>query len=279
MGVATGYTADHMGLIEAACIVSGAVVGDHLILSRNDGTTVDAGNVRGSQGIQGVKGDAGPAGPGNATDTQVAALINTAASSSQLAVDARVQFTRTTTDWNNEKTVGFVYGASTALNSPASAAFAGRVLTGPTTSQVIQEVWQLSNTAMAPNSWYRSWNGSTWTAWYQMTGDTSWTALPLVSTSTTPGITGTLEYRVVNRIITIRPHSLGFTSQAQGTLVNICNPAAIPTAYRPAVTTYFGAANGNSVGYLVVGSDGSVALRCSTGSMTGFGGNANYPLE
>jgi hypothetical protein len=279
MGVATGYTADHMSVIEAACIVSGAVVADHLILTRNDGTTIDAGNVRGSQGIQGVKGDTGAQGPGNATDTQVASFINLVGGQSQAAVDARVQLNRTTTDWNNEKTGGYVYGANTALNSPASAAFVGRVLTGPTSNQVVQEVWQLSSATTAPNSWYRSWNGSTWTAWYQMTGDTGWVALAMVPTTTTPGIAGFMEYRVVNRIMSIRSHSVTFTSQAQGSVIQLCPAGAIPAAYRPAITTYSHCVSGNAVGYLLAGTDGSMSCRASSLAMTSATSFMNYPLE
>lgn len=39
-----------------ATINYGAVTGDNLILTRHDGSTVNAGNVRGPQGIQGVQG-------------------------------------------------------------------------------------------------------------------------------------------------------------------------------------------------------------------------------
>ena len=49
-------------------VTSGAVVGDDLILTRYDASTVNAGNVRGPQGDQGPKGDTGPRGaPGDPT--------------------------------------------------------------------------------------------------------------------------------------------------------------------------------------------------------------------
>lgn len=47
-------------------VTSGEVVGDDLVLTRTDSTTVNAGNVRGPQGLQGLqgaKGDTGNAGP------------------------------------------------------------------------------------------------------------------------------------------------------------------------------------------------------------------------
>jgi microcystin-dependent protein len=57
MATITGFTAARMKEIEDASIVDGNVVGDDLILDRFDGTTINAGNVRGTQGIQGVPGE------------------------------------------------------------------------------------------------------------------------------------------------------------------------------------------------------------------------------
>jgi microcystin-dependent protein len=45
-----------MKAIEDGAIISGAVVGDNLILTKFDATTINAGNVRGPQGIQGITG-------------------------------------------------------------------------------------------------------------------------------------------------------------------------------------------------------------------------------
>lgn len=56
MGTITGLTAGRMLAIEAASIVRGIVSGNNLILTRFDGTTIDAGSVRGPQGIQGPPG-------------------------------------------------------------------------------------------------------------------------------------------------------------------------------------------------------------------------------
>lgn len=56
MGSATGLTADRMLEIEAASVVDGEVVGDDLVLTRHDGTTIDAGNVRGPAGTGGGGG-------------------------------------------------------------------------------------------------------------------------------------------------------------------------------------------------------------------------------
>lgn len=79
MATITGFTADRMSAIEAASVVSGVVNSDHLILTKHDGSTIDAGDVRGPkgdtgpegaqgtqgpQGIQGIQGVQGPPGPG-----------------------------------------------------------------------------------------------------------------------------------------------------------------------------------------------------------------------
>ena len=50
MATVTSFTAARMAAIEAASIVSGSVVGDNLILTKHDGSTVNAGNVRGATG-------------------------------------------------------------------------------------------------------------------------------------------------------------------------------------------------------------------------------------
>lgn len=57
MAVVTGLTADRMIEIEGQSVVSGQVDGDgHLILTKHDGTEVDAGHVRGANGAAGPPG-------------------------------------------------------------------------------------------------------------------------------------------------------------------------------------------------------------------------------
>lgn len=63
MATITGLTAARMMEIEAQSIVDGEVTGDNLILTRFDGDTIDAGNVRGPQGDKGDTGAQGPIGP------------------------------------------------------------------------------------------------------------------------------------------------------------------------------------------------------------------------
>lgn len=58
MAEVTGLTADRMLAIEAASIVGGVVDGSgHLILTRHDGSTIDAGYVVGPPGTGGSSGD------------------------------------------------------------------------------------------------------------------------------------------------------------------------------------------------------------------------------
>lgn len=56
MATVTGMTAERMLAIEAASVVDGDVVGDNLILTKHDGTQINAGSVRGPAGPQGPVG-------------------------------------------------------------------------------------------------------------------------------------------------------------------------------------------------------------------------------
>lgn len=63
MATVTGLTAERMLEIEAASVVDGAIVGDDLILTKHDTSTINAGNVRGPEGPVGPAGvDADPNG-------------------------------------------------------------------------------------------------------------------------------------------------------------------------------------------------------------------------
>ncbi|MET0786409.1 MAG: LamG-like jellyroll fold domain-containing protein [Paenisporosarcina sp.] len=56
MATITGLTAERMAAIEAASVVDGDVVGNDLILTKHDGSTINAGNVRGPTGPVGPAG-------------------------------------------------------------------------------------------------------------------------------------------------------------------------------------------------------------------------------
>lgn len=57
MATVTAFTAERSAAIESQAIIDGEVVGNDLILTRFDDSTINAGNVRGIQGIQGPVGE------------------------------------------------------------------------------------------------------------------------------------------------------------------------------------------------------------------------------
>lgn len=61
MGTVTAFTAERSQQIEDQAIVDGEIVGDDLVLTKNNGTLVNAGNVRGPQGVPGPPGGLGEA--------------------------------------------------------------------------------------------------------------------------------------------------------------------------------------------------------------------------
>lgn len=73
--------------VAATTVTTGAVVGDNLVLTRTDATTVVAGNVRGPQGEQGEQGDIGlPGVNAVANDTATAGYVNTPSSATATAL-------------------------------------------------------------------------------------------------------------------------------------------------------------------------------------------------
>jgi microcystin-dependent protein len=62
MATVTGLTAARMLEIEAASVVDGDIVGGSLILTKHDGSQINAGVVQGAQGAPGPQGPQGPAG-------------------------------------------------------------------------------------------------------------------------------------------------------------------------------------------------------------------------
>lgn len=62
MATVTGLTAERMLEIEGESVVGATITGGHLILTKHDGTTIDAGQVVGDTGPTGPTGPMGPAG-------------------------------------------------------------------------------------------------------------------------------------------------------------------------------------------------------------------------
>jgi hypothetical protein len=71
MATITGLTAERMLEIEAASIVDGEIIADHLILTKQDGSPIDAGVVTGPPGSTGPTGATGPGVPTGGTTGQV----------------------------------------------------------------------------------------------------------------------------------------------------------------------------------------------------------------
>lgn len=73
MATVTSLTASRLLALEADTVIGGHVTGDNLILEQHDGSTIDAGNVRGPTGATGPTGPTGPAGsPGDTGSVSVA---------------------------------------------------------------------------------------------------------------------------------------------------------------------------------------------------------------
>lgn len=70
MATITGLTAARMLAIEAASIIDGDIVGDNLILTKHDASTINAGNVRGPAGTNATPFALVNALPGSPTDGQ-----------------------------------------------------------------------------------------------------------------------------------------------------------------------------------------------------------------
>jgi hypothetical protein len=82
MATVTGFTAERMLVIENETVVDGEVQGDNLILSRRDGITIDAGNVRGPVG------PVGPVGPiGSVNDVSASAVYSPRVFPNKAAID------------------------------------------------------------------------------------------------------------------------------------------------------------------------------------------------
>lgn len=79
MATVDGYTAAHMQTIEDETVVSAAVNGSgDLILTKHDGSTSNAGHVKGADGATGATGATGPAGPTAPTGAIVGYSASTA---------------------------------------------------------------------------------------------------------------------------------------------------------------------------------------------------------
>lgn len=129
MATVTGLTATRMLAIEAQCIVSGAIVTNDLILTKQNGTTVNAGNVRGPQGVAGTTGATGATGPtgsAGAAGVNGNTLLNGTATPPSSGLGANGDF------YFNTST-NVIYGPKASGTWPAGVSIIGATgATGPT---------------------------------------------------------------------------------------------------------------------------------------------------
>src|SRR6266540_644103 len=107
MASVTGFTAARMLAIENASIVDGDISGDNLILTKHDGSTVNAGNVRGPAGTDGTD-----AAPGSVTVVADTTIVRTSDGRGKVA---------TPTATEDATTKGYVDGLNSSRVSDIAA--------------------------------------------------------------------------------------------------------------------------------------------------------------
>lgn len=213
MATVTGLTAARMLIIEAASVIAGIVTGDNLILTKRDGTTINAGNVRGPQGSQGVPGSitVSPAGgdlSGNYPNPAIAAGVVT---------DAKVSATNKdgTAVTSSMRTLGTGQQQAAAGDHLHPVSFVKR-----TTDQVVTAEQRITNVA------YDAVIGGVYEVFAQLSVKSdaigSFTTAILREDSIGTGLTGTQiqmaikDHRLANRQEVLSLMSI-FTAEASGT--------------------------------------------------------------
>lgn len=129
MGTITGLTAGRMIDIENASVVDGEVVGDNLILEKFDGSTINAGNVRGAAGTNGTNGVNAPAVRAASPGSNVASLSGTfTLDGVSLAVGDRVLLMNQTAASQNGVWVVAAGAWTRATDLDTSAEIAGQIV-------------------------------------------------------------------------------------------------------------------------------------------------------
>lgn len=185
-----------MKAIEAACIVDGAVVLGDLHLTRQDGTSFNAGRVKGDKGDPGAPGAPGEPGEPGAPGQD---LLNVA-----IELDS-------TTNLNNVTTMGtYVQGTNSSavsgLNYPVALAGLLEVARRPGS---IGMVWQMYTPYNANSAsfykrglyngtwgpWHRYFANEASTPWTRVTATSPWTDYKVIAPAATSGLP---RYRVMN---------------------------------------------------------------------------------
>ncbi len=103
MAIITGLTAARMAEIEDSIVVDGSIVGNNLILEKNDGSTINAGDVRGPSGPTPSYVTTLPGAP---TDLQEVYFQTTAMAA--LGIVWHAKYRQGAGKWDNVKCSGFV---------------------------------------------------------------------------------------------------------------------------------------------------------------------------
>lgn len=144
MATVTGFTSSRMLAIENNSVVGGSIVADDLILTRQGGGTINAGNVRGPQGIQGISGSV-------ATELGGSVDLNTITTPGRYSQTANAE-------------------AATGTNYPVPSAGFLEVATDPTGGMVWQRYTVYRGTNFAGEIFTRNFYSATWSAWSMIGG-------------------------------------------------------------------------------------------------------------
>lgn len=290
MAAVTGITAARAQEIEDASIVDGAVTGDDLILFRHDGTSLNAGNVRGPQGDPGADaatGDVNPTAgttpirgtggvvkggtPVSTNDLTTKAYVDAADATLTSAVSGlTAQVTGTeignAVNLNSYMTPGLWFQSSDAeaaagTNYPEPKAGVLEVVSNIGSTFVIQKYIPA---AQSSNYYYlRTYNAAAWTSWkvYETASaaDTGWINLTHVSGWSIANTDDQFQYRVRNKIVYIR--GVGVGTYSSGTYHTIVAAGGIPAQYRVERTVRGGTAGQSAKsGSFQLLTDGSISM-------------------
>lgn len=276
MASVTGFTAEHTQTLVDSTIVDGDVIGDDLILTRRDGITINAGNVRGATGPAGADAATGDVNPTAGTTpirgTGGVVKGGTPSATNDLTTKAYVDGLRAGTELGNAvnlntlTTTGYYYQSSDAeaaagTNYPEPKAGLLEVLSNSNSSIIMQKY---RPAAQASKYYYiRTFNAGAWTAWqvYEAAAvvDTGWINLTHTAGWSIANADDQFQYRVRNKIVYIRGTAVGTITS--GTYHTIVAAGGIPAAYRVDRTVRGGTAGQTAkAGSFQLLTDGSINL-------------------
>ena len=302
MSSVTGLTADRMLAIEAASVVDGEVVGNDLILTRHDGVTINAGNVRGATGAPGVDAvpsDVNPTAGTNALrGTAGVVKGGTPSATNDLTTKAYVDAADTAinnivkgvelgnaVNLNTLTTTGMYFQSSDAeaaagTNYPMAKGGMLEVISNANSSIIVQKYH--AQDAQSKQYYVRTFAAAAWTAWqvYEAAKivDTGWINLTHSAGWSIANADDQFQYRVRNQVVYIRGVAVGtFTA---GTYHTIVAAGLLPAAYRVDRTMRGGAAGQSAKGAAFqLLTDGTIAVGTFVTPVPAWAGvTVSYPV-